>query len=945
MKEKKQTNRLSYSKFGKLFRGFLCMLTFGVFCASLILTIYAVSWYGDRIIYEPADHYTDTDLYQMEVTDEINHILYNTSLIDESEVSEDKLSILYMPEEAVCYYDIKSMYNDDFSPNDMKDLSEYEKQEPLALKNITDYEQMKEYLLADDVPFEYIYFDEKSFIKLFEKDGLKNTDYRFSKDYSQDAYFIFENYEITQKQAVSKTEDTTESAEENTVAKPDKVSSEDTTEITTEDIEKEENTEMISEIAEDTESEEVIMTPYSLTSYAVYEPYKTLFYTTWDDYFSDIPSYLYRAEDLSMLVKEAEEEGVHYNSIIMPLLKSHNIQFLGEVIHEASIPYSNINEAKENLAFQVVEGVYFCIKTGDSVKHSNGKNGQDIEKMKRFYRFEKRKDGTIKQTHSANLKDMDSLDVISDTLMSYPSNATLWVGIQSGNDNIQGIAQRVEGYYWFASNTWILVIVAVVSFVLLMIQAGWLIYTTGRRYKGDKEVSLAFFDRWYTDIWALVTVMILIGCMIVGFLTLEAVGYASTKEMMAFLTVIGMLPFGFCFMVLTLSFVRRIKARNIWNHFLIVRFVKYVDGKIKNGQQDSGQEENRKSSVIVEKLSHIWGRCKEAYYNIKGTRKLLSIFVIYLLTEIAIMVAMMKDRGQWMLAFCALQIVALWLVVRVVKDIDKLTDGVKEITQGNLDSKVEINEKLSVFDDLANGINHIGDGLKNAVETSLKDERMKTELITNVSHDLKTPLTSIINYVNLLKKQEMPNEDAKHYVEVLDGKAQRLKQLTEDLVEAAKATSGNIELEMMPLTFDELMKQALGEFEDKFEKRNLTIIARYPEQPAVVMADGRRLFRVIENVLQNIYKYAMEGTRVYADLERDGDKIVFTLKNVSAAPLNISPDELMERFTRGDSSRTTEGSGLGLSIAKDLTRLQNGEFEIQLDGDLFKVIIRFPEHK
>ena len=412
MKEKKQTNRLSYSKFGKLFRGFLCMLTFGVFCASLILTIYAVSWYGDRIIYEPADHYTDTDLYQMEVTDEINHILYNTSLIDESEVSEDKLSILYMPEEAVCYYDIKSMYNDDFSPNDMKDLSEYEKQEPLALKNITDYEQMKEYLLADDVPFEYIYFDEKSFIKLFEKDGLKNTDYRFSKDYSQDAYFIFENYEITQKQAVSKTEDTTESAEENTVAKPDKVSSEDTTEITTEDIEKEENTEMISEIAEDTESEEVIMTPYSLTSYAVYEPYKTLFYTTWDDYFSDIPSYLYRAEDLSMLVKEAEEEGVHYNSIIMPLLKSHNIQFLGEVIHEASIPYSNINEAKENLAFQVVEGVYFCIKTGDSVKHSNGKNGQDIEKMKRFYRFEKRKDGTIKQTHSANLKDMDSLEQV-----------------------------------------------------------------------------------------------------------------------------------------------------------------------------------------------------------------------------------------------------------------------------------------------------------------------------------------------------------------------------------------------------------------------------------------------------------------------------------------------------------------------------------------------------
>ena len=165
------------------------------------------------------------------------------------------------------------------------------------------------------------------------------------------------------------------------------------------------------------------------------------------------------------------------------------------------------------------------------------------------------------------------------------------------------------------------------------------------------------------------------------------------------------------------------------------------------------------------------------------------------------------------------------------------------------------------------------------------------------------------------------------------------------MVEASKASTGNLAVNLLPCDVGVLLAQTLGEFEDKFEKRNLTIIANYLEKPAVVMADGRRLFRIIENVLQNIYKYAMEGTRVYADLTREGDKIVFTLKNVSAAPLNISPDELMERFTRGDSSRTTEGSGLGLSIAKDLTRLQNGEFEIQLDGDLFKVIIRFPEHK
>ena len=221
---------------------------------------------------------------------------------------------------------------------------------------------------------------------------------------------------------------------------------------------------------------------------------------------------------------------------------------------------------------------------------------------------------------------------------------------------------------------------------------------------------------------------------------------------------------------------------------------------------------------------------------------------------------------------------------------------------------------------------------------------MKTELITNVSHDLKTPLTSIINYINLLKTEKMPTPEAEHYIEVLDTKAQRLRHLTEDLVEAAKATSGNIELEMMPLTFDELMKQALGEFEDKFEKKNLTVVASYPECPAVVMADGRRMFRIIENILQNVYKYALEGTRIYADLSNNQSVVTFVLKNVSAAPLNISPEELMERFTRGDASRTTEGSGLGLSIAKDLTRLQGGTFDITLDGDLFKVIITFPEY-
>ena len=185
-------------------------------------------------------------------------------------------------------------------------------------------------------------------------------------------------------------------------------------------------------------------------------------------------------------------------------------------------------------------------------------------------------------------------------------------------------------------------------------------------------------------------------------------------------------------------------------------------------------------------------------------------------------------------------------------------------------------------------------------------------------------------------------EEARHYVEVLDKKALRLKQLTEDLVEAAKANSGNLELDMMKINLNELMSQAIGEFEEKFEKKGLIIVANYPEETMHIMADGRRLYRVLENVFQNVCNYAMPKTRVYADLTSQNGKVVFTVKNVSEAPLNISPDELMGRFTRGDESRTTEGSGLGLSIARDLTNLQGGTFDIVLDGDLFKVIITFP---
>lgn len=225
----------------------------------------------------------------------------------------------------------------------------------------------------------------------------------------------------------------------------------------------------------------------------------------------------------------------------------------------------------------------------------------------------------------------------------------------------------------------------------------------------------------------------------------------------------------------------------------------------------------------------------------------------------------------------------------------------------------------------------------------MKSERMKVELITNVSHDIKTPLTSIINYVDLLKKEKIENEQAKEYIEILDSKSQRLKKLTEDLVEASKVSTGNISLKLEKINVVELIKQATGEFEDKFKKRGLESIINVDENEINIMADSRYMYRVIENLFSNVSKYALENSRVYIDIKENSstNNVIIEVKNISKDKLNISAEELMQRFVRGDKSRTTEGSGLGISIAQNLTELQKGKFELKLDGDLFKVKLMF----
>ena len=243
---------------------------------------------------------------------------------------------------------------------------------------------------------------------------------------------------------------------------------------------------------------------------------------------------------------------------------------------------------------------------------------------------------------------------------------------------------------------------------------------------------------------------------------------------------------------------------------------------------------------------------------------------------------------------------------------------------------------------LAEGLNRISDGLETALAEQVRSERLKADLITNVSHDIKTPLTSIINYVDLIKREHIENPTLQKYLEVLDQKSQRLKTLTEDLVEASKASSGNIKLEINDIDLVELVQQTTGEFEEKYALRRLELVNTLPNEVIIIEADGRRLWRVLENLYNNAFKYALENTRVYVGIEDHDSEVVFSIKNVSASPLNISPDELTERFVRGDVSRTTEGSGLGLSIAKSLTELQGGTFQVTIDGDLFKAEVSFP---
>ena len=486
------------------------------------------------------------------------------------------------------------------------------------------------------------------------------------------------------------------------------------------------------------------------------------------------------------------------------------------------------------------------------------------------------------------------------------------------------MADEAENYETYSKLMFPMLAGAIFGSVLWLIGMVWLTVTAGRRPE-DEEIHLNGFDRWYTEIAAGTVIGIwLAGTIISGTLIANSsLGYSHVVVTVIVICLICGTYTMAWFLIGYLSLVRRIKAGTLWKNSLIRKVLKWI-GKCSGKLADFARAFSRNTAEKI---------------------KVLLVGGAFLFLQFLIIGCGFTGAGVFLIILLIVDAAAVIFIIRKADGLDLIMDGLKKISDGELQYKIKTDTLTGKQKVMAEYINNIGGGLDAAVENSLKKERMQTELITNVSHDLKTPLTSIINYVDLMKRENPTDPKIQEYLRILDEKSQRLKVLTEDVVEASKASTGNIKLEMNDIDFVEMVQQVIGEFEEKFKEKNLTMMVHFTDEPSIIYADGQRMWRVLENVFGNVVKYAMEGTRVYAEISNRNKKVTFSLKNISAQPLNISADELTERFIRGDVARNTEGSGLGLSIAKSLTELQGGEFKLYLDGDLFKVMITFAAKK
>ncbi len=520
---------------------------------------------------------------------------------------------------------------------------------------------------------------------------------------------------------------------------------------------------------------------------------------------------------------------------------------------------------------------------------------------------------------ATNINDAISIeDILGNFDYNFAEGSRIWIGIDTDYpaDDILKLSKEtyagLYNYYFeaivsFAVSTLLLLAIL----VILTINAG---KVTLIREDDTQEVIVksARIDRIPIEILAIVTILTLL---LLSLGSEYALDYLINGKLIKYnsitaITLAGIAGFVICAIkiFLYLIYVRKFKCKLMWNTSLC----RLVLGKSRQAALDLYDN----GSLVV--------------------RTWLPYLIFLALNLVLVLLGLTGT----LIAFIIDMFVGVWLY-NESRVRSKIVDGIDVIAGGDAKHKIDTAGMHGYNLNLAEAVNSIGDGIDKAVSTSMKDERMKADLITNVSHDIKTPLTSIINYVDLLKRANIEDETARGYIDILEQKSLRLKALTNDLVEISKISSGNITLELVNLNMVEMINQVTGEFDERFKEKSLIPILNLPKEDVVIHADGQALYRILENLYINIYKYALRGTRVYIDLATNENKALLTIRNISAEPVNLDSAMLTERFIRGDISRGTEGSGLGLSIAKSLAEAQNGRLDLSLDGDLFKVVVSF----
>ncbi len=478
--------------------------------------------------------------------------------------------------------------------------------------------------------------------------------------------------------------------------------------------------------------------------------------------------------------------------------------------------------------------------------------------------------------------------------------------------NLEAKDEFYYNLFWLdkliSARNWLIVIGAS-SLVLTVALLVFLLSSAGHK-EGEEAIHLTWFDRIPLDL--LLFIWICLGGITVA---MGDVVYSQTEAIVfASMVVLCWVPL---ILVLLMSFASRVKAGTVFKNNVLYWLL----------------------TKIKKFLLWLWhGLC----YLVRSLPLYWKAGVFWTaLSLLEMMFVLVSGSGETLTFWFFEKLVLTAVLILIVINMRRLQEGAKRIAAGEVDYTIDLTHMIGDFKAHGEDLNCIRDGLQTAVDERVKSERMKAELITNVSHDIKTPLTSIVNYVDLLKKEELGSDTAREYVAVLERQAQRLKKLTEDVVEASKASTGSIPVNLERTDLNVLLSQAAGEFTDRFAEQKLELRFSASQEQTYVMADGRLLWRVFSNLMSNVGKYALEGTRVYLSIDVQRGRGVISLKNISRYPLNVSGEELMERFVRGDKSRTSEGSGLGLSIARSLTELQGGVFDITVDGDLFKVTISF----